>query len=185
MTRGIETLLSAEPNAEPAKTIALALLSGFAFMLLVEQLSSGHAHAAHGHSFKQPHSPRPALAQIDDQYPPRGASGSNGTLRPADEEFDLDLDLAGAEEEGRGLIDRRSSQAAKTSERARALPLTLGLVIHSLADGLALGASALATTGEREDEDGDSSGPNVQLSLIVFVALVMHKGLICLLYDCE
>lgn len=43
-------------------------------------------------------------------------------------------------------------------------PLTLGLVIHSVADGLALGASA---TGE------DSS--DMSLSLVVFFALIIHK----------
>lgn len=161
----------------------MALLSGFAFMLLVEQLSSDHAH---DHNFNKPRSPYPVHASLDSQRALRGATGSAATPRPADdsEEFDLDSDLAGAErgeEEGQRLIERRNSQTRKVAERARALPLTLGLVIHSLADGLALGASALATTGHKEDEGGDSSGPNVRLSLVVFFALLVHKGLLYLL----
>lgn len=45
----------------------------------------------------------------------------------------------------------------------RAYPLTLGLVVHGLADGLALGVSAL---GDTESD----------LSLVVFLALLIHKG---------
>lgn len=48
-----------------------------------------------------------------------------------------------------------------------ALPLTLGMVIHGLADGLALGVSALPSN------DNQSSG---NLSLVVFMALAVHKG---------
>jgi len=45
-------------------------------------------------------------------------------------------------------------------------PLTLGLIIHSLADGLALGASAAG------EDNSDMS-----LSLVVFFALIIHKCL--------
>src|SRR5258708_7106867 len=51
---------------------------------------------------------------------------------------------------------------------ARANPLTLGLVIHSLADGLALGASSGASM-----EGSISDHP---LTLIVFFALLIHKA---------
>ena len=44
----------------------------------------------------------------------------------------------------------------------RAVPLTLGLAVHALADGLALGAAA------RDDDGG--------LGWIVFLALLVHKG---------
>ena len=49
-----------------------------------------------------------------------------------------------------------------------ALPLTLGMVLHGLADGLALGVSALSG-----DSDAHSS---TNLSLVVFMALAIHKG---------
>ncbi|VDC00747.1 unnamed protein product [Peniophora sp. CBMAI 1063] len=48
-----------------------------------------------------------------------------------------------------------------------ALPLTLGMVLHGLADGLALGVSALSTS------DTQSS---TNLSLVVFMALAVHKA---------
>ena len=61
--------------------------------------------------------------------------------------------------EGRDLSQIRS---------ARANPITLGLVIHSLADGLALGASSSSTAG-----GGIRDNP---LMFIVFFALLIHKA---------
>ena len=58
-----------------------------------------------------------------------------------------------------------STLMVEASKQAKALPMTLGLVIHSLADGLALGAAASSS---------DDSG--VQLSVVVFLALIIHKG---------
>lgn len=163
--RGIELLITSRKEEEIATITALALLSGFAFMLLVEQFSSGHAHE---HTSNHSKSPRATLTQLDDQ---------NSSLRNDEEEgFDLDDDLLTAErgeEEGRRLIERRNSLSSRLAERARAFPLTLGLIIHSLTDGLALGASALTNSNEREDKDASS---NAQLSVVVFVALLVHKG---------
>jgi len=48
----------------------------------------------------------------------------------------------------------------------RAFPLTFGLVVHGLADGLALGVSSLPTT---------TAGAS-KLSFIVFLALLIHKA---------
>lgn len=136
-------------------------------MLLVEQFSSGHAHE---HTSNHSKSPRATLTQLDDQ-------NSSRSLRNDEEEgFDLDDDLLTAErgeEEGRRLIERRNSLSSRLAERARAFPLTLGLIIHSLTDGLALGASALTNSNEGEDKDASS---NTQLSVVVFVALLVHKG---------
>jgi zinc transporter ZupT len=60
--------------------------------------------------------------------------------------------------------------------------MTFGLVIHSLADGLALGASFLPGTGigldvgisARESGLGESLGTS-GLSLVVFLAIIIHK----------
>ena len=55
-----------------------------------------------------------------------------------------------------------------SADRERAFVLLVGLVIHGIADGLALGVAHVA---------GSSSGnPNSTLSLVVFFALVLHKG---------
>lgn len=54
------------------------------------------------------------------------------------------------------------------SGRQKAFALTIGLVIHSLADGLALGVSALA-----KSEVGHIAS---SVSVVVFLALLLHKG---------
>lgn len=98
-----------------------------------------------------------------------------GELHQGPSEVEFDAELGNLErEEG---LDRpgylkadstsntvKDSSAAATS---RAFPLTLGLVIHGLTDGLALGVSSLA-----KDESGAAS----KLSLIVFLAVIIHKG---------
>jgi zinc transporter 9 len=66
--------------------------------------------------------------------------------------------------EGRDLSQGRS---------ARANPITLGLVIHSLADGLALGASSSGSSGGGSGGGGIRDNP---LMLIVFFALLIHKA---------
>lgn len=58
--------------------------------------------------------------------------------------------------------------------RKKAFPLTFGLIIHGLADGLALAASSLAPDKGTNDGAG--------LSLVVFFALIIHKGIL-LPYD--
>ncbi|KAI0036551.1 Zinc/iron permease [Vararia minispora EC-137] len=132
---GVEALAAANKSAEaPTRTIALSLLAGFAVMLLVEQLGPAHAE----HAPQLPHTP----------FVP----GTPGTGRRS---FDVEL----AELEG-----EQSVSSAAGSDAARpAYPLTVGLVIHGLADGLALGVSALS--------EGETD-----LSLIVFLALAIHKA---------
>lgn len=51
--------------------------------------------------------------------------------------------------------------------------LTFGLVVHSLADGLALGASL--SPGSDAASDSILGGLS-SLSMVVFVALALHKG---------
>jgi zinc transporter 9 len=90
---------------------------------------------------------------------------------PLDVHFDVDL---GELERQEGLVHAGSIRNQDRSSRAvdeetslrrpeKAYPLTLGLVMHGLADGLALGVSAL---GDAETD----------LSLVVFLALIIHKG---------
>lgn len=50
----------------------------------------------------------------------------------------------------------------ETSPQSRASATTIGLVIHSCADGIALGAS--------------STAPSTSLSLIIFLAIMLHKA---------
>jgi zinc transporter 9 len=115
-------------------------------MFLVEQFTS---HSDHSHS--------PSLPSTNSPH------------------IHFDVDLGELErEQGLGHAGYIRTSDASTSDRPakmdgegkrpeRAYPLTLGLVIHGLADGLALGVSALSHTES-------------DLSLVVFFALIIHKG---------
>ncbi|EJD50724.1 Zinc/iron permease [Auricularia subglabra TFB-10046 SS5] len=141
---GIESVTphGAEP---PTHTIALSLLGGFAAMLAIEQLLPGHTHT---------HQPLPTHA-------PDRERGRQRTLSMAsDNELDLDLEIELLETNA----SSRSAGAGGQDGRAKALPLSLGLVIHCAADGIALGASSVA---------GNEASA---LPLIVFLALAVHKA---------
>ena len=88
---------------------------------------------------------------------------------PPDVHFDVDLgELERQEGMGHDAVPDPSSHDAVVETQIRrprrAYPLTLGLVMHGLADGLALGVSALSNT-------------ETDLSLVVFLALIIHKGM--------
>ena len=76
--------------------------------------------------------------------------------------MEYDLDSVGLETPSAARPENRAA-TGNLIHSIVAHPLTLGLVIHSLADGLALGASA-------SNEGGDSS-----VSFLVFLALIIHK----------
>jgi len=144
---GIEALAASHPSTQvPTAKIALSLLIGFTFMFLVEQFTS---HSDHSHSPSLPSTNSPRI------------------------HFDVDLGEL-EREQGLGHAGYIHTSDTSTSDRAvkidgegkrpeRAYPLTLGLVIHGLADGLALGVSALSHTES-------------DLSLVVFFALLIHKA---------
>lgn len=126
-------------------------------MLVVEQLSSSHAH----------------------QHHPARRLGHHLGITSPDSVFDVEL--AGFEDEPSGVSrshTRRTSgstSVTKTNVESdaplSAYPITIGLVMHGLADGLALGMSVLSSDNE--------SSPSYGLSLVVFMALAVHKGTFC------
>jgi zinc transporter 9 len=147
---------TSSPASLPTHHIALSLLFGFTFMLIIEQLISPHSHSHSHHDDLALHSVKGQLKQ-----------GSSEV------EFDAELgDLEHDEGLGRSGYLQADSTSTHTSDNnvvstSRAFPLTFGLIIHGLADGLALGVSSLS-----KDESGGAS----KLSLIVFLALIIHKG---------
>ena len=153
--RGVESV-TPHNGSLPTHTIALSLIGGFAAMMLIEQLLPGHAHVG-------------AVAHDAGNKPSNGHNRrfSVAASTASDNELDLDHEIELLESSGGGL-NARDSQAAAAS-RARALPLSMGLVIHCAADGLALGASAVPVAGSGQAEAA-------ALPLIVFLALVIHKG---------
>jgi ZIP Zinc transporter. len=124
-------------------------------MLVIEQLVSPHSHS---------HSPALPLRSVKDEEP-RGNSELelfDAELGPLDREHD-------AGHSGFVQVDIPDPLELEETRGGKelAFPLTFGLVIHGLADGLALGVSALQSS---------ESGVLSNLSLIVFLALIIHKG---------
>ena len=130
---------------------ALAILSGFAFMLLVERVLISHNHT---HPDSDTMHMKPILI-------PSQAVGRD----------DLNLqDVCPDPERAFGSAhEGYEHNHTFFNESVKAFPITLGLVFHSLADGLALGASSF-------HRDIDDNGQKFDLSLVVFMSLVIHKG---------
>lgn len=118
-------------------------------MLVFEQYLTPHAN-----SIPTPSMPQPPVFEM----PQLAGDPAEYDLDRTDVETDITLPA------GRDGNDRPLPPVLTV--RVVTHPLTLGLVIHSLADGLALGASA---SGEHNS--------NTSLSLVVFIALIIHKCL--------
>lgn len=114
-------------DEKSTNAVGLSLLSGFALMLLVENVCP-HPNHPHHDDDEEEHN--------HFHTPERRASHS--PILPKEQE-------------------ECSSHAT-----AHGMSATLGLVIHGLADGIALGASSLSD--------------NKQLGLVVFLAVLVHKG---------
>ncbi len=158
-SRGIEALARSRPSTTTldGSSIAMPLLFGFTFMLIVEQLSSSHAHQQPHHAHRPGHYAA-GVASPDSIFDVELAGVDGGT------------DGASAPHERRAAGS--SVSATKTNLESdlppSAYPITIGLVLHGLADGVALGMSMLSN-------DESSSHPYA-LSLVVFLALAVHKG---------
>jgi zinc transporter 9 len=115
-------------------------------MLVIEQFSSSHAHHHHTHRL-----------------------GHHAGVASRDSVFDVEL--AGLESEEEDIPRHRRASTARTNTETDspppAYPITIGLIVHGLADGLALGMSVLSN---------DDSSSSYSLSLVVFLALAVHKG---------
>ncbi|TFK40772.1 Zinc/iron permease [Crucibulum laeve] len=153
---GIEATVEAHPGAEiPTSSIALSLVIGFTLMLIIEQLISPNAHSHSMHDQLPMHSTKPRVSRSSSHV-----------------EFDADLGDLESEHRAspagfREVQDDRSLEPDVSIGKGRAFPLTFGLVIHGLADGLALGVSSLSRAQPAETSN---------LSLIVFLALIIHKA---------
>lgn len=135
-------------------------------MLVFERIL--HARTSHGHSHST-HSPIPT-----DEPPAEPPRSARPLSARGDGHVEFDVELGeleaaegmGAQEDDR---DRRRTPYEPQSDsegKRKAYPVTLGLIVHALADGLALGSSAFSS------HSATSSG----LSFLIFAALVVHKG---------
>jgi solute carrier family 39 (zinc transporter), member 9 len=146
-------------------------------MLIIEQLLSHHPHShssTHDSESLPLHNlPKPSEtasvefdAELNELERSQGSPGVGGSLRTG-----IPGPIALPNSAGLGPGEASSSQGASravsgVSFSDKGLPLTLGLVLHALADGLALGVSFFPGS--------DSEGGN--LSIIVFLAILIHKG---------
>ncbi|XP_006462517.1 hypothetical protein AGABI2DRAFT_193646 [Agaricus bisporus var. bisporus H97] len=142
---GIEVLVESFEDSEALTFhIAIDLILGFLLMMIVEHIVSGgdHQHSHHG-----------AGTQLEFEA----------------ELGELENSLNGHHDRGRRESDISKGSTTLISAKQRAIPFTFGLILHGIADGCALGVSAIETTSS-ESESISS------LSVIVFLALLFHKA---------
>ncbi|KIJ17811.1 hypothetical protein PAXINDRAFT_167778 [Paxillus involutus ATCC 200175] len=137
---GVEGAVAADQERDSyAFKVAIYILLGFAFMFLVEEYVSPHA---------QPSTPHPSISQTEETT------------------FDIDLEELERQE---GTLPNSpdpmgsSRRRPHNSSLQRAYPLSLGLMVHALVDGYALGVAA-------------SGSHSSNLSLVVFLAIIVHKA---------
>lgn len=164
---------SEESDSVPTRTIALCLLSGFTLMLVIEQLLPASAHhqspiqLGHNHArttlFEEDDIEQLELGPAPgDQYPDPTAE-PDPAPRASMNRRSGSIDSIPIKRGPKPVDDSNANGKAKDANPGA---ITLGLVIHSIADGLALGASA-------------RSGQNA-LEAIVFLAIIVHKGMLYL-----
>ncbi|KAM6494041.1 Zinc/iron permease [Amanita muscaria] len=164
LPEGIEALIRSSSESETvhdiSPTLALPLLLGFSFMLLLDQIISPDGH----------HGRRPSV-QLKSAGLPLHTNGGGG------DEVDFDAELSALEREEGVVIATPSTAGGPMSGnhhhfrphdvalgRKQAMARTAGLVVHALADGFALGISSLTDTVSKS------------LSVVVFLALAVHKA---------
>jgi zinc transporter 9 len=96
-------------------------------------------------------------------------SHSHGPVSRTQVEFDTELGDLETDQNGRPSELSRPPTTAQViaSAKQKAIPFTFGLILHGIADGCALGVSTL------EEISSEDTG---RLTLIVFMALLFHKG---------
>ncbi|WVQ82329.1 hypothetical protein IAT38_004457 [Cryptococcus sp. DSM 104549] len=152
---GVATLYSAMPEDDDSHsavhTIGLSLLTGFALMLLIESLTP-----------HPPHDRPPSPSYTTPPHsPPHTPTSIDSAGRPSPEHLNSQTPIISKHALS---VDDSASEAAAAASAVHGLNATLGLVIHGAADGIALGASSLA------------AGGNGSLGLVVFLAVLVHKG---------
>lgn len=174
LPEGIETTIRTKDDIKDdmSTSIALPLLLGFLFMLLLDQILSSQASDNHH-----------AHLELKSAGSPLGTGPRSSQTDTVD--FDAELNALEREEGvtaggeanviGNGIRNdnsvngshNRPMQSIGTdiaSARKLAMSRSLGLVVHALADGFALGVSSLTDTVSRS------------LSMVVFMALAVHKA---------
>jgi len=175
LPEGIEAIVQTTQgkHGNISSSIALPLLLGFSLMLLLDQLVCSHVHAKHTPlEIKSGGLPLPGTMP--------GSVQSDGVdfdaeLTELERQEGVDIGGEGENTVTTGVVggtvngNHRHTPGIgigsdMVSARKMAMSRTLGLVLHALADGFALGVSSLTDTVSRS------------LSMVVFLALAVHKA---------
>ena len=157
---------------EAVSVIGISLLTGFALMLLFV-LPPPHPISSSQYPYLSiesltphpPHSPpsSPASTPGSQSTPLNPLSPEHSPARPPAQHMNSTTPIITKRMHVREAGgERRNGGGGGGASAIHGLNATLGLVIHGAADGIALGASSLAESGS--------------LSLIVFLAVLVHKG---------
>lgn len=152
---GVQSLFSIARESEEestdneGQTIGFSLIAGFVMMLLIDNIGGGHSHSHNPPTGQTNH----ALSNMD-----RGGSGRQTPV-------DYQRLSTGEREEANKLLLNNSSTNIHVNQhqvKSSSSTITLGLIVHAAADGIALGA---ASATDRSD-----------LQFIVFLAIMLHKA---------
>lgn len=144
--------------------IGLALLSGFLLMFLIDQASSpepipNDSHRCDSH-------PTPSSTSLVTHPEP------NNTVTEANSTGVVVLDSS----HGSCVKPLVATCSHTHSSHKSLLSTTLGLLTHSLADGISLGASSTFNSLPTTEHASVSSKDVLALDLIVFLAIIVHKA---------
>ncbi|GAA5968739.1 hypothetical protein JCM11641_000715 [Rhodosporidiobolus odoratus] len=183
---------------ENAGWIGAALLAGFVLMYLIDSLHGHDSYPSppwHSHHRRPTYLPLPShLAELEPLSHGAGRDSNEYSRPPGSNRSESnDSDPAGWDEEAAAGSSSRPShrilggssggggdEDALLTADASSISTVLGLVAHSLADGISLGASSLASSASSPstlitDSPSPSSSRN-SLQLIVFLAIILHKA---------
>lgn len=137
--------------------VGACLVAGYALMLLVDRVSKGHAHAhGHGGDAGDSHAHGAGVPGREDGSPFMKQDGATAAR------------VAAYARDGAGGLERHGDSEAPGGVAAAAVDAKkgdsalLGMVVHALSDGVALGAASMS--------------PSSALNWLVFVAIMLHKG---------
>ncbi|KAJ2761151.1 hypothetical protein H4S06_001357 [Coemansia sp. BCRC 34490] len=178
--------------------VGWALVAGFCVMFLVDNLFASHAHGSAGGAAG---ADAAAAATNDsgtclEEIPmthqaPSARGGSDYTLNGADASraasdsmttLNIDHHRASAPAHPAQPPAQKPQWRCVLQKLARAvspwnLPSTLlGILVHSCADGLALGAAVAAAAASEASAPRAGGGGSSSLEIIVFFALLLHKA---------
>ncbi|BGP39732.1 hypothetical protein JCM10450v2_003701 [Rhodotorula kratochvilovae] len=185
-------------HEENAGWIGGALLSGFILMYIIDSVHGHdeytdpdpqpHLHPRHAHHHRPHfHSSASHLAELEPLS--NGAARNSNEYAASHDSADArwDEEHVGGGGGGSGASSRsrspqRCDEAHVVTADQSSVSTVIGMLTHSLADGISLGASSLplssaaAALAHHSHDGGVGDGASSPLQLIVFLAIMLHKA---------